>query len=444
MSKIDFNVLVESFLYENLTQQLTPRTGDNVLDSIGAVAGFVSQLVFREGGYARQDTLISSKPIWPYADTFEYMRAALVRAGLLKNTRESVKILAQVIENKKPQNVQELLQGLLELTPNITIPETLTSELEDKVQYLQANKDNYRNYFNTTLKQLNDETSVIAAEPYLTLTPHDSIVKVLQDFGGYDIDITEKIIYYPGESKYTQMGPHIEGLVMSSIIEISKLMLIFYREFVQTNADKILEHIKYFLEETDRWFIFRGIDRPTLSKLVTDIAGKRPQDVAQAATSAGKEMNPSDAVTKYIHDDYIAFVNGKSSLVLESYDWEPIEKPESSEGKFNFISATESVNNFDKFYKKVLIEEEATPPPLPPGANQPQPVTLIKNINDFRILPGTGQRVFQSFVHLFNNMKKGEVPSKWEKRSEYARKGVDLFGQFAQGLSNLASGFKGF
>lgn len=469
MSSINFSILVESLLCENITQQLTPKTGDSKLDSIGSISTFIGQLVFREGGYARQDTLITFKPIWPYADTFEYIRAALVRSGILQNNRDSVKKLAQVLDTKKPQTAQELITALTEQTPDVQIPEGLVEEIERKIQYLNDNKNNYRDFFNTTLKQLNDETSVIAAEPYLSLTPQESIVTVLQDFGGYDIKTAEKIVMYPGENKYTQMGPHIGGVVMGSIIEISKLMLIFYREFIQTHADEILEHIKYFLEETDRWYVFRNINRTTLSQLVTDIAGKKPQDIARAATTAGREVDPADPVAKYIHNDYIAFLNGMSGLVLESYDYAPTQEPEeqkkqgvqtstqlnqqrvnagqnasrvappssqktsnTSPGSFSADAARlgDSLNIFDKFYNKIFISEQA----------QPQPIPLIKTINDFRIVPGTGQQVFQAYLHLFNNMREGEVPSKWETGTGI---GLNIAGGLLSGLTSTFGKFKG-
>lgn len=469
MSGIDFGILVNTLLSEGLADQLKPATGDSTLDSIGSVANFVSQLVFREGGYARQDTLITFKPVWPYADTFEYIRVALVRAGFLKNDRQSVKTLGQVIENQKPKTAQDLVNIFLQQTPNNQPQDTLIQDIDRKIQYLSTNKTNYRDYFNTTLKQLNDETTVIAAEPYLNLTPQESIVNVLQDFGGYDIKTAEMIIMYPGENKYTQMGDHIGGVVMNSVIDISKLILIFYREFIQTHAEEILDHIKYFLEETDRWFIFRNVNQATLSRLVTDIAGKKPQDIAQAATTAGKETAPSDAIAKYIHDDYIAFLNGMSGLVLENYDFTPAQNSEQTQnrgtqtptqlnqqrvntgrnaprvappGSRRTSSSTDTfssdvarmgdnLNLFDKFYNKVFINEQ----------NQPQPIPLIKTINDFRIVPGTGQQVFQAYLHLFNNMRKGEIPSKWETR---AQKTFDIVSGTTSALKDIFSGFKGF
>lgn len=457
MSDINFNVLVKSLLSENVTQILTPSTGDSALDNIGALERFVGQLVFREGGYARQDTLITFKPIWPYADTFDFIRAVLVRAGFLKNDRDGVKKLARAFETAKPQTAQDLVAVFANEAPNVQVPDSLIPDIERKIQDLNNNANNYRNYFNTTLKQLNDETSVIAAEPYLDLTPQASIVQVLQDFGGYDIRTAEKIVMYPGENKYTQMGPNIGGIIMGSIIEISKLMLIFYREHIQRYSREILDHINYFLESTDRWYVFRGIDRNTLNELVRQLAGKKPPEeraknierISRAVATVGKEADPSDAVAKYIHDDYIAFLNGMSGLVLENYDFAVPETPENpntntqtqTTGGYSKPSVTsystvipgtvnDSLNTFDKFYNKVFINEQ----------NQPQPIPLIKTVNDFKITTGTGQQVYQAYLHLFNNMRKGEIPSKWQTGT---KTGMNILGGLIGGLSDTFSKFKG-
>jgi hypothetical protein len=417
MSSIAFANIVNQVLKEVLSNDLKPQTGDSNLDSIGAVVKFVGQLVFREGGYARQDTLITFKPIWPYADTFDFIRTVFVQAGILQNNRESVKKLGDAIQ--KSQNSQELINNLI--TTNALDPATtatLIKSIDDRVNFLNSNKNNYRNYFNTTLKQLNDETGIIAAEPYLNSTPQESIVRVLQDFGGYDMKTAEKIVMYPGENKYTQMGPNIGGVVMASIIEISKLMLVFYREFVQDHANEVLA--------------------------LLNVQNQKPQVVSQAILAAGRESSPTDPISNAIKNDYIAFLNGMSSLVLSDYSFlTPKDEPRPDQGEINkrvraavgrSAAATQSsnyrgfgdsLNLFDKFYKKVFVNEAGPGP-------------LIRTISDFRSLPGTGQQVFQAYVHLFNNMREGEVPSKWQTGS---KAGMDILGGT---LSNLASTFSKF
>jgi hypothetical protein len=435
MSNINFSVIVESLLCESLYTELTPQVGDSAL-TITTALGIAASLETAAGGSKHQskDKLLSSKPIWPHIDTLVFIFDQLVSAQLIANKYENMEnIIKPSLE--QANNFTEFItkiQSLPNAKPNDQKQiSDLIMVLDDRFKYFKNNFRDINNfqYNNQILKQLANQTSTIAAESYLNLTPQKSIVKVLQDFGGYDIKIAEKIVMYPGENKYTQMGPHIEGVVMGSIIETSKLLLTFYREHIQKHSAEILDHIKYFLESTDRWYVFRGIDQNSLVQLVKQIAGKRPDDIFQATASAGREINPTDPVVKYIHDDYIAFLNGTSGLVLENYDFASKEEPElfdraENEGEAtaqNTAGVYAGESRFNKFYKQIFINEQ----------NQPQPIPLIKTINDFSTLSGTGQKVYQSYLHLFNNMKKGEVPSKWQKLGQFTSgilKGIDDIG----------------
>jgi len=441
MSKINFSVIVESLLCESLLDELKPQLGDPAL-TFNTIKTIAASLETSAGGSKHQsrDKLMSVKPIWPHIDTLIFIFDQLVNTQLIANKFENINIIETNLQNSNDFNtfIDKIL-GNKQFDPQNKL--ALSSVLQDRFEYFKKNFRDINNfqYTNQILKQLANQTDTIAAEPYLNLTPQESIVKVLQDFGGYDIKTAEKIVMYPGENKYTQMGPHIEGVVMGSIIEISKLLLTFYREHIQKHSAEILDHIKYFLESTDRWYVFRGIDQNSLNQLVKQIAGKRPDDISQATASAGREINPTDPVVKYIHDDYIAFLNGTSGLVLESYDFTPRQEPEISDRAENEGEATAQntagvyagESRFNKFYKQIFINEQ----------NQPQPIPLIKTINDFSILPGTGQKVYQSYLHLFNNMRKGEVPSKWATGTKV---GMDVLGGTLGGLASTFSKFRGF
>jgi len=453
MSKINFSVIVESLLSESLLDGLKPQLGDSTL-TFNTIKNIAASLETSAGGSKHQsrDKLMSVKPIWPHIDTLIFIFDQLVNAQLIANKFENINIIETNLQNSNDFNtfIDKIL-GNKQFDPQNKL--ALASVLQDKFEYFKKNFRDINNfqYTNQILKQLANQTSTIAAEPYLNLTPQESIVQVLQDFGGYDIATAEKIVMYPGENKYTQMGPHIEGAVMGSIIEISKLLLTFYREHIQKHSAEILDHIKYFLESTDRWYVFRGVDQTLLNELVKQIAGKKPDDISQATASAGKEINPTDPVVKYIHDDYIAFLNGVSGLVLESYDFsfskntnqttdqsEIAKRVRAAVGKSaagtrssNFQGFGDNLNLFDKFYNKIIINEQT----------QKQPIPLIKKINDFSILSGTGQKVYQSYLHLFNNMRKGEIPSKWATGGKMA---ADIIGGTASELRGMFAGFRGF
>jgi hypothetical protein len=493
MSKINFSVIVESLLCESvsISKKLTPSTGEVNFDKLEQVYQLTVRMLHSTstqgkeiGGRPTKEVLMTYKPIFPFADTFQYIYNVLTDANVIKQGVDGVRALFETIKNNENIIDAKGLISKINLNPNIQVDEEVEKNIDQRLLYLERNSKNIDEfqYYNATFKGFVNTTSAIAAEPYLKLTPQESIVTVLQEFGGYDVQTAEKIVMFPGENKYTQRGPNIGGVVMGSIIDISKLLLVFYRQHIQQHAEQIVDHLNYFLESSDRWYIFRGVDQSSLNQLVRQIVGKKlpaereqtKQRVIQATTTTGREINLTDPVAKYIHDDYVAFLNGMSGLVLESYDFTPTQKPEETEQEeqqgqkgqqtptqlnqqrvnsgrnaarvapprsqqttpssgFSADAARlgDNLNLFDKFYNKIFINEQ----------NQPQPVPLIKTIEDFSTLSGTGQQVFQAYLHLFNNMREGEIPSKWETGT---KTGMDILGGMASNLASTFSKFRGF
>jgi hypothetical protein len=376
MSKINFKNLVETILItESLQNLFVPPNQTTV--SINDIKDFTIKLHATGSLRLNKDFLISNKPLWPYGDTLEYI--TLQFASILPELKKSqfsdqVEQVVNFINSTEDKILGFADRGLTHfkgtLTPEMT---NILDSIDKKLQYLNDNRLNYRNYFNTRLAQANDETSILAAEPYLNKTPKDAVISVLKDFGGYDQNIAEKIIKYPAESKYTQRGQNIDNMVMQNIIEISKLTLIFYREWVQNYANQIVDLLNYdrqFQQTISRTFI---VNQQQLVKFLQQNAGAQDKKsfiekiIKNISLFVGTENIPSDILQKLFHDDYLKFVEGQSVLVLN---------PES-------YSLDQSKNS------------------------------LIKSINDFNGQPGKGQNIYESYLHLFNNIKKGELPSKW-------------------------------
>ncbi len=153
---------------------------------------------------------------------------------------------------------------------------------------------------------------------------------------------------------------------MGTVIEISKLMLIFYREYLveQKEVDAVIDAL--------------GLENIEQLKQVV-------------ATAAGKLTGGSAPAYRFIQKDYINFTRGKSALA---------------------------------------IDPDVQPPIPDPTVEPPEP--LIKKINDFQGLTGTGQLIYQAFLDLFNNIKKGTTPSQWQVAGK-------RLGFLAQAASSLAA-----
>jgi hypothetical protein len=421
MSKIDFKLLVEELLNESIVNLFVPA---NQAEHFEKIVEFTKNLHKVSGyGALKKDVLVSNKPYWPYADTLEYVIMQIARAipefrG--KSFDEQTGITVRAIQNLDAQNIDTrkigdalLKQVAAELNITFTPDQTTTnvdifSNINNKINTLQDNRLNYRSYSNLRLAQANDETSVLAAEPYLNLTPQQAIIKVLQDFGGYDQNIAEKIVKYPAEPKYTQRAENIDNMVMKSIIEISKLTLIFYREYIQTHGPQILDLLNYgeYQNAISRNFMVnqdqinaalqqgagsQGLDQSKITQLLSKIT---------AVIGIERPITGTQALEKIFHDDYLFFIQGKSSLVLDSKAY---ENPD-------YLTQT--------------------------NLNQH---TLIKKIHDFDGQPGKGHSIYEAYLFLFNNIKKGELPSKWQA----ALKGIGQRAQAAAGAAKSIWNFSG-
>jgi hypothetical protein len=365
MSGINFKVLVEQVLFENLETELTPviRGGTDQF-KFEDLVNKADKYIFEKGKYEKNDTILSFKVAWPQIDTIGYILKTLVDGKFITGD-ESGKL--KFIEALRDPAVKD---GTT-LVNKVGIPQSVDATpfaevIDEKLNYYRANRENYRNYSIVRFRQLNDKTATLAAEQYLPLSPHDGIVKLLKEYGGYDINLVENIISYPGETRFTQKS-NIEGLIMGTIIEISKLMLVFYREYVveQKEVNAVVNALK-----------LNNVDE--LKNII--------------AMSAGK-LSATTPAQQYIQKDYINFTRGKSIFAID---------PD-------------------------------VQPPIPDPTVEP-PTPLIQKISDFQGLTGTGQLIYQSFLQLFNNIKKGTVPSLWQ----VAGKRVNYLAQAADALLSIS------
>jgi hypothetical protein len=411
MSKINFRLLVEQLLHEEVINLFMPQGVSRPDETLAAITTFTKNLHSGGQKYLGKDFLISNKPYWPYADTLEYITLEVNKA-LPKFAADFDTQLTAVVEALKRLNVNtaqignallQALKGNRQLAPDeISKMTDIAQRISDKVQILEKNRTNYRSYSNPRLAQSNDETSVLAAEPYLSKTPKDAVISVLRDFGGYDQALATKIIKYPAEAKYTQRAENIDNLVMKSIIEISKLTLIFYREKIQTFGPQILDLFNYgeFQDAISRAFM---VNQDQINSALA-AAGTQKGDQAKVSqilnkiiTAIGLErpISPSQTLEKIFYDDYMHFIDGKSSLVLNE---EVYSKPE--------LLTTTNLSQY----------------------------SLIKKIQDFDSQPGKGHSIYEAYLYLFNNMRKGEIPTIWN--NALAR--LDSLSQAASTLFNIS------
>jgi hypothetical protein len=369
MSSINFKVLVENLLNESLGQQIMSKLTIPGGMTLEKAAIFASNLNKAGVSYLKIDTLINERPAWPIIDTFSYLLRTLANENLIASMDEnSAKKIARYFSSY--DTVEEVYNKLISDTNGkVQVNPEVLKSLQDRVIYLLNNFDNYRDFYSPKLKQINDKTQTLAAEPYLNLTPHNGIINLLKEYGGYDINLVENIIKYPGETRYTQKS-NIEGPVLSSIVEISKLMLMFYREYIieQTEADgrPVVLAVMGALG-------FDSNDINEFKRIVEESAGK---------------LTPTGQAGKMIQQDYINFINGKSVLTIDP----------------------------------------SVPAPINMPMNPPKPA--IEKIADFRNITGVSQEVYQAFISLFNNIRKGTFPSKYKVLNQLAQ----AFGALSIGM----------
>jgi hypothetical protein len=400
MSNIDFKLLVEELLNENLTSVFVPPgTSPTDTSVLQAIEVFTKSLHSGGRQYINKEYLISNKPYWPYADTLEYITIEASRiqpriapdfTTLLNKVVNVLKTLPAPTNTSGTELVKALLAGSNTTTQQALNNDDIGNKIQDKISNLQKNHLNYRNYSNTRLAQANNETSVLAAEPYLEKTPKDAVIAVLKDFGGYDQSVAEQVIKFPAEPKYTQRAKNIDNMVMQNIIEISKLTLIFYREWVQSYANQIVDLLNFdrdYQQTVSRTFM---VQQQQLVQALQYGAGTQDKEnffkkiLNSISTYVGTEKTPTEILEKLFYMDYLKFIEGKSSLVL---------KPESY-----------SINQSHD--------------------------SLIKKIRDFDGQPGKGQNIYESYIHLFNNIKKGELTSSLGTKATYARQAMGAVAGF--------------
>jgi hypothetical protein len=367
---INFELLVESLLTESLQNDLiskVPQGASSQNTPLKDAAEWALKILKSSGqSYLKVDTLLAVKPLWPLIDTLAYIFKSLLDNKIIPTLNDV--FVNEFLNNLKNSNVNTIVdyfansnissQTILKAFNNNTNSEQqFYDNLQAKIDDYKTNANNYRNWFLPRLKQMQDKTQIIAAEKYLPLTPYNGLTQLLKEYGGYDMRLVDNILKYPAETKFTQQS-NIEGPVMGSVIEIAKLLLVFYRDYF-INADS---NIKQTLIQT---------------------VGVADENALIAATnnSAGKLT----ASNKVLQQDFINFIQGNSKLIL------------------------------DPTTQKSLIEK----------------------INDFQGLTNTGQEIFQSFLYVFNNIKKGTVPSKWQVANK-------MLSDFTKGLEDIGSALERF
>lgn len=361
---INFKVLVESLLNESLKNDLISKVppGASINNTPLEDAANQTKNILKSTGqnYLKIDTLLAVKPLWPLIDTLAYIFKSIKDYKIINDIDDQFvqSFVNDLNTNPSINTIEDYFINSNNLVPKIqnTFLNNKAGEkqfydnIQAKIDDYKINASNYRNWFLPRLKQMQDKTQIIAAEKYLPLTPYNGLTQLLKEYGGYDMRLVDNILKYPAETKFTQQS-NVEGPVMGSVIEIAKLLLVFYRDYF-VNAD------------------------PNIKQTLIQTAGVADENALKAAVndSAGKLT----ANNKVLQQDFINFVQGNSKLIL------------------------------DPTTQKSLIEK----------------------VNDFQGLTDTGQEVFQSFLYLFNNIKKGTVPSKWQKAGS-------AFNSFLKGIEDI-------
>lgn len=377
MSKLDFKALVEALLLEDLKAELMPPKSaagvEPIPGGIEQILAKTEKYAFEQGKYEKNDTVLSFKAAWPYMDVLGAIYKSVVDNNLYKIGPEARKAIVDALNTPGVKSVEEFFTAL-NLPNNIKLPdniENIVNSIQLKVDTLKRDKQNYRDYFIIRFKQLNDKTAILAAEKYLPLAPYTGISALLKEYGGYDTGIIDNILKYPGETRYTQQS-NIEGPVMATIVEISKLMLIFYREYIMDQKE--------------------ANGQPIVDAVVRALNLQSSEELkAVVEVSAGK-LSPRGQAGKLIQQDYINFINGKSAFTIDPTVQPPVNIPMT--------------------------------PPKP----------LIEKIADFQGMTDTGQVIYQSFLQLFNNIKKGPGPAGWQvagKKLNYLSQAFSSIASFA-------------
>jgi len=357
MSKIDFNLLVESILSEAaapLINILTPPESRAGLGGMNLKEALekAERYGFEIGKYEKNGTVIGFKTAWPYIDVLAFIYKTIVDSGLgrVPNTRTDI---FNALQNPEVIDAETLMASIPTTPEKQDILPQVSQQIQQKINILIRDKENYKDYFINRFKQLNDKTATIAAERYFNMSPYDAIVDLLKEYGGYDISLAKKIVEYPGETDFTIKSGAQQDPVLATIVEISKLMLVFYREYVaeQKEVSSVIS--------------------------VPDLQVANVEELKQLILISAGKLNAPGRPQKIIQTDYINFTKGKSALAIDST--------------------------------------------VPPDPNLPldPPVPLIRHIIDFQGMTDTGQIIYETFLQLFNNIRKGTTPSGWNKLGQF-------------------------
>lgn len=381
MSRINFKILVESVLLEAtgpLANILTPPTSNAGFGgmSLKDALDKAERYGFEIGKYEKNGTIIGFKTSWPYIDVLAYIYKNLVDAGIVKVSQDAKNAILASLSEPQATTVKLFLDDLIQ-QPGTNTPsdpkalDQVKQNIQQKIDVLVRDKENYKDYFINRFKQLNDKTAIIAAEKYLGMTPYNAIIDLLKEYGGYDISLAKNIVEYPAETDYTIKSGASQDPVLATVVEISKLMLIFYRE--------------YIIEQKE---VNAVINVPDLQ--VNNVAELKDLVVR----SAGRK-NVSGRPQQVVQTDYINFTKGKSALAID--------------------------------------------PTVPPNPQLPldPPVAIIGNVGDFQGMSDTGQTVYETFLQLFNSIKKGPKESGWKIAG-------NILGGFLKGLDDVGSSMGSF
>jgi hypothetical protein len=377
MSSINFNILVERLLKESLGEDiysLLSIPGNITIPDCAKWAYRLTQA--KAGSYIKVDELLGLRPAWPIIDTFYYIIRILQDYKMVAGFNEpAAENLGKIFNSAK--DVEQFLKKVqTKKDVEKDVKKRVIQAINDKIEYLKENFNNYRDYSSIRLSQITDQTQILAAEEYLNLTPYDATMRLLKEYGGYDMKLVDNILKYPGETRFTQKS-NIEGPVLATIVEISKLMLLFYREYIVEQKEKT--------------------GKPVVESVMSALNISNLNEFKRVLEKSAGKLNAVGNAGKKLQQDYINFIDGSSVFTIDPNVLPPVDMP--------------------------------MQPPKP----------AIGVIGDFRNITGISQEIYRAFLSLFNNIKTGTEPSKWRVGGKLVMGGIDAAAKIAWGLA-AASG----
>ena len=136
---------------------------------------------------------------------------------------------------------------------------------------------------------IEDQIQIIAAEPYLSMSPHEALKKFLKDCGGYDMTLAEAVIMFPAEPRFVK-DPNAQSQVMSSVVRVSQLMLQFYRGQLVSGGTAATD------------------------TLLQKLGLRHPSELDSLALTSTGKMKPSNDL---MQQDFVDFLGGRSKCLLK-------------------------------------------------------------------------------------------------------------------------------